>query len=51
MTSMMFLPLRRTLVVLALSVIAWPAAGVTWIVFLGEQFVDEARILLGRTAP
>ncbi len=31
--------------------IAWPAAGVTWIVFLGEQFVDEARILLGRTAP
>ena len=29
--------------------IAWPAAGVTWIVFLGEQFVDEARILLGRT--
>ena len=31
--------------------IAWPVAGVTWIVFLGEQFVDEARILLGRTAP
>ena len=31
--------------------IAWPAAGVTWIVFLGEQFVDEARILLGRAAP
>ena len=31
--------------------IAWPAAGVTWIVFLGEQFVDEARILLGRDAP
>ena len=28
--------------------IAWPAAGLTWIVFLGEQFYDEARILLGR---
>ena len=28
--------------------IAWPAAGVTWIVFLGEQFYDEARIMLGR---
>ena len=27
--------------------IAWPAAGVTWIVFLGEQFYDEARILFG----
>ena len=29
--------------------IAWPAAGVTWIVFLGEQFYDEARILFGRS--
>src|SRR3954467_3544473 len=29
--------------------IAWPVAGVTWIVFLGEQFYDEARILLGGT--
>ena len=29
--------------------IAWPAAGVTWIVFLGEQFYDEMQILLGRT--
>ena len=27
--------------------IAWPAAGVTWIVFLGEQFYDETRILFG----
>jgi TRAP-type C4-dicarboxylate transport system permease small subunit len=27
--------------------IAWPAAGVTWIIFLGEQFYDEARILFG----
>jgi TRAP-type C4-dicarboxylate transport system permease small subunit len=30
--------------------IAWPVAGVTWIVFLGEQFADEVRILLGRAA-
>ena len=30
--------------------IAWPVAGVTWIVFLGEQFYDEARILLGGSA-
>jgi TRAP-type C4-dicarboxylate transport system permease small subunit len=29
--------------------IAWPVAGVSWIVFLGEQFYDEARILLGGT--
>jgi hypothetical protein len=27
--------------------IAWPAAGVTWIIFLGEQFYDETRFLLG----
>ena len=31
--------------------IAWPAAGVTWIVFLGEQFYDEARILFGGSPP
>ena len=31
--------------------IAWPVAGITWIAFLGEQFVDEISILLGRTAP
>ena len=30
--------------------IAWPVAAVTWIVFLGEQFYGEARILLGRSA-
>lgn len=30
--------------------IAWPVAAVTWIVFLGEQFYDETRILLGRSA-
>jgi TRAP-type transport system small permease protein len=27
--------------------LAWPVAGLTWIVFLGEQFVDEWKILLG----
>jgi TRAP-type C4-dicarboxylate transport system permease small subunit len=30
--------------------IAWPAAGITWIVFLGEQFVDELKILFGGSA-
>jgi TRAP-type C4-dicarboxylate transport system permease small subunit len=28
--------------------IAWPLAGVTWIVFLGEQFIDEFRALMRR---
>ncbi len=27
--------------------IAWPMAGITWIVFAGEQIVDEMRVLLG----
>src|SRR5205807_10534969 len=27
--------------------VAWPVAGVTWIVFAGEQIVDETRILFG----
>jgi len=27
--------------------VAWPVAGFTWIVFAGEQIVDEARIVLG----
>jgi TRAP-type transport system small permease protein len=27
--------------------IAWPVAAVTWIIFLGEQFYDEVRILFG----
>lgn len=31
--------------------IAWPVAGITWIVFLGEQFYDEVRILFGGNAP
>ena len=30
--------------------IAWPATGVAWIVFLGEKFVDNIRILTGRQA-
>jgi TRAP-type C4-dicarboxylate transport system permease small subunit len=29
---------------------AWPIAGLTWIVFLGEQFVDELKILFGGRA-
>jgi TRAP-type transport system small permease protein len=28
--------------------IAWPLAGVTWLIFLGEQMYDEARIVLGK---
>jgi TRAP-type C4-dicarboxylate transport system permease small subunit len=28
--------------------IAWPIAGVTWLIFLGEQMWDEANVLLGR---
>jgi TRAP-type C4-dicarboxylate transport system permease small subunit len=28
---------------------AWPFAGITWIVFLGEAFVRNVRIVLGRT--
>ena len=27
--------------------VAWPVAGFTWIVFAGEQILDEARILFG----
>ena len=30
---------------------AWPLAGVTWVLFLGEKFVDNLRIALGKTAP
>ena len=28
--------------------IAWPLTGLAWIVFLGEQFVDDIRALAGR---
>lgn len=27
---------------------AWPVAGLTWLVFIGEQFLDDFRILLRR---
>ncbi|HXH45770.1 MAG TPA: TRAP transporter small permease [Bradyrhizobium sp.] len=27
--------------------VAWPVAGVTWMVFAGEQMLDELRILVG----
>jgi TRAP-type C4-dicarboxylate transport system permease small subunit len=27
--------------------VAWPLTGATWLVFQGEQFVDNARIVLG----
>lgn len=30
--------------------IAWPLAGITWVVFLGEQMCDNLRIALGRSA-
>jgi TRAP-type C4-dicarboxylate transport system permease small subunit len=30
--------------------VAWPIAGLTWIVFLGEQFVDNLRVLTARDA-
>ncbi len=28
--------------------VAWPIAGASWIIFLGEQFADDLRILAGR---
>jgi TRAP-type transport system small permease protein len=30
--------------------IAWPTTGVTWLVFLGEQMLDDVRLILGRSA-
>jgi TRAP-type C4-dicarboxylate transport system permease small subunit len=30
---------------------AWPLAGATWVLFLGESFVANIRILTGRDAP
>lgn len=30
--------------------VAWPMTGVAWIVFLGEKFIDNIRILTGRQA-
>jgi TRAP-type C4-dicarboxylate transport system permease small subunit len=28
--------------------VAWPLAGFTWVVFLGERFAANVRVLLGR---
>lgn len=30
--------------------IAWPVTGFTWIAFLGEQVVDDLKVVLGRSA-
>jgi TRAP-type C4-dicarboxylate transport system permease small subunit len=30
--------------------VAWPVAGATWVLFLGEQVWDELKIVLGRGA-
>jgi TRAP-type transport system small permease protein len=30
--------------------IAWPIAGFSWIAFLGEQFLDDLRILTGKVS-
>ena len=29
--------------------VAWPVTGLTWIVFLGEQMLDDLRTIFGRT--
>jgi TRAP-type transport system small permease protein len=31
--------------------LAWPVAGATWILFLGESFLENYRIATGRVAP
>ncbi len=36
------------LIISGVAGVAWPVAGFTWIVFAGEQIVDEANILFGR---
>jgi TRAP-type C4-dicarboxylate transport system permease small subunit len=30
--------------------LAWPLTGITWLVFLGEQLLDDLRTILGRDA-
>jgi TRAP-type C4-dicarboxylate transport system permease small subunit len=30
--------------------VAWPVTGLTWLVFLGQQIVDDIKIVLGRAA-
>jgi TRAP-type C4-dicarboxylate transport system permease small subunit len=34
---------------MAFIFMAWPVAGVTWVVFLGEAFVASWRVLMGKT--
>jgi hypothetical protein len=29
---------------------AWPVAGVTWVLFLGEAFIASFRVLAGKSA-
>ncbi len=29
---------------------AWPLSGITWVIFLGESFLDNWRVLVGRQA-
>lgn len=31
--------------------LAWPIAGLTWLIFLGEAFVRDVRLLLSRETP
>ena len=31
--------------------ISWPLAGVTWVLFLGENFVEDVRVLRGPPSP
>ena len=33
---------------MAFIFMAWPVAGVTWVLFLGEAFVASFRVLLGK---
>jgi TRAP-type C4-dicarboxylate transport system permease small subunit len=30
--------------------VAWPVAGVSWVIFLGEQMLDDIRFITGRRA-
>ena len=36
---------------MAFIFMAWPVAGVTWLLFLGESFIASFRALAGKTAP
>jgi TRAP-type C4-dicarboxylate transport system permease small subunit len=31
--------------------VAWPMAGVTWTIYLGEQFISDGRTLMGKSPP